>query len=197
MKEGNVDKLKKGIEQLPVKQAPDVWHLIEEKISPLHAAIEALPAKEAPDIWLAIESGLLRKKTAQIGVWMVAASIALFIASVFLFVQSRRNEPEEVISYSTEYLDGFQVALGLQRESEEDKVLDYIHKNCKRLALTCNDPEFKELLETYIELLDARNELIRKIEEANDQPSLMKYLIRLEKNQTKVGKDMLKKLRSS
>lgn len=204
MDEKNRKSLLKGIAELPLKEAPNIWEAIELKLevneeenkSILDDALKQLPQMEAPDIWIPVEAAIPKKKDLR-SIWMVAASLVLFISSVFLFIQSSAEKEEPIISYSTESIESFNIALGLETlDTGEDAILSYIQKNCKRLALTCNDPEFKGLLEMYMELSDAKQDLVQKLEKKN-QPHLMKYLIRIEKNQTEVGKDMLKKLRNS
>lgn len=205
MEEQNRKKLENAISELPSKEAPDIWANIEAKIQTdeehdhvLSEAISQMPSKQAPDIWLPIEASLPSQKRSRSSVWMVAASAALFIASLFLFIESRKVNEQSTISYSTEKIETMNVSLEIDDYiSSEDAILDYIQKNCKKLALTCNDPEFKGLMETYVELSEAKEELANKLEQKGQQPQLMKYLIRIEKNQTRVGKDLLKKMRKS
>ena len=81
-------------------------------------------------------------------------------------------------------------------QSGDDDLLNYINKNCKQLALTCQDPGFKSLLDNYIELSEAKAELEKQLLAQIGQGQKMKYLVRIEKQQTAVGKEMLKKLQS-
>ncbi len=203
MEDQNIELLKRAIDELSIKEAPDVWSNIEhglveeENTISFKDAIEQLPTKEAPDVWLSIEASLPRKLNFR-SIWMVAASVVLFLCSVFLFIESNNSYDEPQIAHTTEMLENFNVALDIQSIGvEEDAILQYIQKNCMRLALTCNDPEFKGLLETYIELNEAKKVLTQELEKRENRPQLMKYLIRVEKNQTEIGKDMLKKLRNS
>ncbi|MEO9869614.1 hypothetical protein [Ekhidna sp.] len=203
MEEQNKEHLLRAISEFSNVEAPDVWSNIESQLSKtednknsLEKAVGQLPQKQAPDIWFPIEVSLPKKQSFH-SKWMVAASIVLFLCSVFLFVSSYENSEESELVHSTEILENFNVALEIESlDTGEDAILNYIRTNCRRLALTCNDPEFKGLLETYIELNEAKEELVQELEKKN-QPQLMKYLIRVEKNQTKVGKNMLKKLRNS
>ena len=108
------------------------------------------------------------------------------------------NQSSEQISYSTEQLEFFDVNENLNTisSSPDDLLLTYVKENCTRLAATCQDPEFKELLEAYMELNETKKELNQTLKNSNDQAQVMKYLIKVEKSQTEIGKNMLKKMKS-
>ncbi|MEM6380850.1 MAG: hypothetical protein AAF705_21945, partial [Bacteroidota bacterium] len=148
--------------------------------------------------WLPIEASLPKSRSRSRFNWSIAASVTILLVSVFLFHKSSQDAASETISYSTEEVDFFETRLNISiHEASEDKILEYVKRNCRRLSQTCQNPEFKGLLETYIELADAKQQLEDELSKGANQPRLMKYLIRVEKNQTQVGKDMLKKLKLS
>ncbi|MEM1408924.1 MAG: hypothetical protein AAGG59_19225 [Bacteroidota bacterium] len=203
MHKENRRNLDKAIDELKELKAPDIWYEIANdldfaKDENLISAIEDLKDSEAPDIWLPIEASLPKPKFRSKLNWSIAASVSILFVSAFLFYKSLSDSASETISYSTEEVDFFETSLDISLdEGDEDKILDYVKKNCRRLSQTCQNPEFKGLLEAYIELADAKKQLENELSKGANQPQLMKYLIRVEKNQTQVGKDMLKKLRLS
>lgn len=201
------ENLKRAIGELKEFKAPDIWVDIaanlgtsdDSVVDNLQSAINDLENSEAPDVWLPIEASLPKGRAGKrFFHWSVAASVSILVVSVVLFYQSSQNPIDETISYSTEEVDYFETGLEISlTEATDDKILDYVKKNCKKLTQTCQNPEFKGLLETYIELADAKQQLEKELAKSTNQPQLMKYLIRVEKNQTQVGKDMLKKLKLS
>ncbi|MEM9857450.1 MAG: hypothetical protein AAF843_08845 [Bacteroidota bacterium] len=199
--------LEKAVSELREFKAPDVWLDIEAALSTpavgsdnnLKDAIRDLKSSEAPDVWLPIEASLPKVESKQRFIyWSVAASVSMLIISLVLFYQSSFNRTAETISYSTEEVDFFETSLDISlNETADDKILEYVKRNCKRLSQSCQNPEFKGLLETYMELTNAKQQLEMELAKSTNQSQLMKYLIRVEKNQTEVGKDMLKKLKWS
>jgi len=204
MKEEKIHNLRRAIGEMKTTKAPDVWNSINDRLhtdanrDALSQAIEELDVKEAPDIWAEVESSLDERKTVKRPFWYAAAAISLLLVSYLFYNQLSQGQTEEIITYSTEEVEYFEVAGEMEGfESNDDEILQYVHQNCKRLIAKCEDPEFKGLLETYMELNDAKEEIEAELDKNNNQPQLMKYLIRVEKNQTQVGKDMLKKLKYS
>ncbi|GAB4249641.1 MAG: hypothetical protein Tsb0034_29000 [Ekhidna sp.] len=195
--------LKDSIKGLRQAEAPNIWSSIaaglddqnEQNREVLGRSIEALPQHDAPDVWAGVAREMGAKRE---GVWKylaIAASISLVAVVSFLFLS---NPPSERVSYSTEQVDFFDVNQSLPSitSDADDMLLTYIKENCTRLATTCQDPEFKELLEAYMELDETKKELNQALKKTTDQAQVMKYLIKVEKSQTELGKDMLKKMRS-
>ena len=203
--EENRQKLKQSIEGLEQLKAPDIWSSIESELdaSPeqnsasLKDAIKSLKDHEAPDVWIEVSSSLEEKKNFTWRYLSVAASISLLAVLAYLILPNPNRSNESII-YSTEELEVFQVEQDITpiNSSADDMLLAYIKENCTRLAATCQDPEFKELLEIYTELNKTKEELNRALMVTTNRTQLMKYLIKVEKNQTEIGKDMLKKIKS-
>lgn len=205
MKENN-SRFKKSIEGLSQIKAPDIWESIhseldrqqEENKDNLDKAVESLKIHKAPNIWLSVAAQIDSSRSINWEQWLVAASIilALFIG-VYFIVQSSESTGEQ-LSYSTEQVEFFDVAMEtfpIEIEAD-DMVLTYIKQNCTRLVITCQDPEFKALLEAYVELNETKEELKEAIEKTTNRPQIMKYLIKVEKDQAAIGKNMLKKMKS-
>ncbi len=202
--EKNKRQLQKQINELQNVEAPDIWSGIQTELNSegeqnktfLTQSIGHLRTHEAPDVWLQVRTGLDMKRP-QTVLWQrlaLAASVSLLAVCAYLLGLSK---PNETISYSSEIVEGFEVGYALPEISSnaDDLILKYIQENCTRLAITCQDPEFKALLEAYMELHKTKETLNQSILENTQQPQLMKYLIRVEKNQNELGKDMLKKLK--
>ena len=198
------DHLHRSIEGLQQVKAPDIWTQIEMDLDAeaeqnrevLSKSIDKLPMQKAPDVWLALETELAEQKSRTFS-WRtlaVAASFLLVSGLSYLLLAPTSNE---TIAYSTETVETFEVGFEIPEwdDQGDDMILTYIKENCTRLAVTCQDPEFKALLAAYMELTETKEELSRSMEENAQQAQVMKYLIRVEKNQNEVGKSMLKKLK--
>ena len=185
-------------------EAPDIWPRIraeldsegEENVGQLRKAIGALKEQEAPDIWMKVSEGLETKKS-RWRYWYMAASVSLLMVAGYWFFDGS-DIPSEQLTYTTEEVTFFDVGIKAPVEVAEadDVLLTYVKENCTRLIATCQDPEFKALLEAYMELDDTKEKLNRQMHQADKYPRMMKYLIKVEKDQAEIGKDMLKKLKS-
>ncbi len=200
--EKNEKILKESIEGLKQSEGPNIWLQIaaeldseeEQNQEILVKSIQSLSQQEAPDVWLNVSSKLESKSANQWKYLAIAASISLVVL-VSYFILPHRSAEE--ITYSTEQVEFFGVGQYVAEDiNTDDILLTYIKENCVRLATTCQDPEFKALLESYMELDATKDELNKALEKAPDQSKVMKYLIKVEKNQTEIGKDMLKKMKS-
>lgn len=212
MMEEKRENLKRALEGLKNQKAPDIWDKIESRLADEHEegktnltkAIQGLEEYQAPDIWDEIAEGISEGTIHhQSGykriLWSAAASIALLITAFWVFDKpSLGNETLTSSVYSTEEIDMFEVT-SLEEDfgTTEDGVLNYVNNNCKLLLTKCENPEFKGLYDTYLELGQAKKELKGKLDETPNKEQLYKYLIRLEKDQAEVGKDLLKMLRYS
>ncbi len=199
--------LRRSIDDLPRHQAPDIWEEIEKQLPAnneagtenLERAISDLKEKQAPDVWTAVESELPIEKTPRRSTfkWAPWAAASIAVAFVAVLLLSKPASTDE-ITYSTEEVEFFNISEELASfHSPNDPVLDFIQKNCKQFVTKCQNPEFKGLFNTYLELNAAQVELEKQLEKTNNKEQLIKYLIRVEKNRTEIGKDMLKMLRFS
>lgn len=200
--EENRNILNQSIRQLKQVEGPDVWVAIsaeldkqeEQNRDRLSRSIQLLPVKEAPQVWSVVANNLDDRSISPWKYLAIAASVSLLALITYLVVP--KTSAEEV-TYSTEQVAFFEVGQQISETNDaDDLLLSYIKENCVQLATTCQDPEFKELLEAYMELSDTKEALNEALEVAPDQTQVMKYLIRVEKNQTQIGKDMLKKMKS-
>jgi len=196
----------KSVDGLRKVEAPDIWSSIqseldgqkEENRENLLNAIESLPVHEAPDIWLPITSQISIKKSP---IWKnlsIAAAVSILLVSFGYLVWVNDSAPKEKLTYSTEEVEFFEASIDpdFSELDADNMVLTYIKENCTRLAATCQDPEFKELLEAYIELNETKEKLNADLGGVQKHPQMMKYLIKVEKDQAEIGRNMLKKLKS-
>ena len=198
--EKNTHILTRSIEGLRQTEGPDIWSSIvveltsrEENKEVLSQSVQSLAQHQAPDVWMEVSSGLSAKSGKRWKYYAAAASLVLIGLVSVLLVPKQAEE----ITYSTEQVDFFEVGQRVTGyNGADDVLLSYIKENCVRLAATCQDPEFKSLLEMYMELDVRKEELNKALQLAPDQTKVMKYLIKVEKNQTEIGKDMLKKMKS-
>lgn len=195
--------LKDSIDGLKQSTAPDIWPFLvseldsanEQNKEVLSKSIESLPQHNAPDIWLGVSSGVETKSKNWWKYLGIAASVSLVIMITYLF---SLNQTTEKLTYSTEQVESFNTSQDFSNINTDvdDLLLRYIKENCTRLTSTCQDPEFKELLDAYMELDKTKKELNQTLKKSNDKAQVMKYLIKVEKSQTEIGKDMLKKMKS-
>lgn len=206
------ENLKLAIEGLSNYQSPDIWSKISEKLTDgeekgrenLLNALDGLKASTAPDVWDQIISQMepaynQRRKNSLRILWSIAASVVLLVVAFIVFRQSDEYTGMMTSStYSTEEIDVFEVDFkGSEFENTDDNVLQYVNKNCRLMMAKCENPKFKGLYDTYLELGKAKEELKGKIDQISNKEQLYKYLIRLEKDQAEIGKDLLKMLRYS
>ncbi|MFT5617953.1 MAG: hypothetical protein ACI85I_001179 [Arenicella sp.] len=219
MKEQGKQHLDKAIGQLKGKIAPSfVWENIEEELDGdqekgkhyLKRAIKDLPtlAMKLPSSDSIFEniiqkdleekSPRLIQSTQKLGkktYWIagIAASITLVIG---FWLGSLSNPAVIEISYSEQEVKQEENILPVLKMQlhEEDEVLEFIQSNCKTVQLVCNEPDFKVLLEEYIALENDRKELLETMKAQQEPERLMRYLVRVEKKKTELGKQLLQQL---
>ena len=211
MMEKNKENLKRAVDGLKNYEAPDIWSEIDEKLSTdeeagreyLTEAVKGMKELSAPDVWDQIENQLStdepgQKHSSRI-IWSAAASVVILITAFLIFNELEPDAELHTSSvYTTEEVAIFEVhALDNDFGNSDDGVLRYVNKNCRLMLTKCENPEFKGLYDTYLELAEAREELKGKLNETSNKEQLYKYLIRLEKDQAEVGKNLLKMLRYS
>ena len=200
----------KSIAGLKQTKAPDIWQSIREELDSqeegnkvqLDQSVQQLRDQVAPDVWSSVAENLEQQKTASKGkswqYWSIAASVALVLLSVVYWNSLDAGSATEELAYSTEEINFFEVEIEpvSAAPDADDLLLTYIRENCTRLLVTCQDPEFKALLEAYMELDQTKDQLNEQLQQAENAPRMMKYLIKVEKDQAEIGRDMLKKLKS-
>ena len=212
MEEINKDNLHRAIQQLAPKGAPpNAWENLEKALdadeemnaSILQKAIQELPQKrfeknifeeiiqEANE---EVEEKPIQKPLKRIH-WVtgIAASVTLLIG---FWLGNLNSSTTIEISYSEQVVEQETAFLPILKTQlhEEDEVLKFIQSNCKTVQQTCERPDFKELLEEYIALENDRKELLKTIKENQEPEKLMKYLVRVEKKKTELGKQLMQKL---
>lgn len=207
--------LQEGVEEVRQEtlKAPDIWSDIEADLDDqpyqefnrpvLKEAIDGLPLLKAPQLDLnnlteTDNPSFFRRNLSVIS--GIAASLSL-IASVLFFTINLEGEEQETVSitYSEEVGEEDIDALTVIEDFEantEDEVLTFIKENCTDLIARCEDPEFKGLLDHYIELEDARNHLLQEVKSNRHQVQLVNYLIEVEKEKTEIGKALIQSLMS-
>lgn len=137
-----------------------------------------------------------RRKPARTWYWVagIAASVALLVTLAWF---ARVGEaPERVqVTYSEEtlYPPGQSWETDTPRATEE--VLAFVRVHCAAAVFACQTPEFKGLLKQYQALEAARQELESQLAAHREQPQLVRYLVRVEKEQTEVGKRLIQFIR--
>jgi hypothetical protein len=124
----------------------------------------------------------------------IAASVALLVTLTWLSRPVGESERIEV-SYSEETIYTPEGMDSATPSNERTELLRFIEANCRPAALPCETPEFKGLLAQYRELQAAKTELESQIQAHREQPQLVHYLVRVEKQQTEVGKRLIQYLR--
>jgi hypothetical protein len=124
----------------------------------------------------------------------IAASLALLVTLGWFTGADRASERVQV-TYSEETLYAPDHAGAADSLRTEAGVLAFVRAHCSPAVLPCQHPEFKGLLAQYQELEAARQELAAQIRAHREQPQLVRYLVRVEKEQTEVGKRLIQYLR--
>lgn len=181
------------------RSAPDVWDTIISELDQdqsehiLRRAISKLPVhKPKEDRFGEIIHAVHRRRKSQAAFyWIsgVAASVSLIMAVYFGYAP---GSPEYQITHTEELQTSLEDVQHLQADlSDDDEVLAFIRLHCDLLILACEEPLFKGLLDQYLELNEAQGELISQIEQNQSQVQLMEYLVRVEKEKTDVGNQLI------
>jgi hypothetical protein len=125
----------------------------------------------------------------------IAASILLLLAWLWMD-KSVNNTGQVKLTYTQETLTPFNWKQFSATPGSKDEVLSFIEQHCIQATQKCQEPKFKGLYDAYIQLQEAKTELQSQLEQHQNQPELVKYLIRVEKQQTEVGKQLIQQLLS-
>jgi hypothetical protein len=185
-----------------IVQANLPWETIEQELESqqiLNRAINALPTyKVTKDVLESILSKT-QKKEPQLKhpflYWIagLAASIILLIG--FLWLNKTPASAEKIqITYREEAFSSTDWQAMYSQVPEEDELMQFIRENCAGLAIQCQEPGFRGLLEKYLELHAARQELLHQFKTHQEQTQLASYLVRIEKEKTEVGKKLIQHL---
>lgn len=210
MTEKGKSNLKSAIEGLRQHKAPDIWRAIAKHLQNfdesgqenLKKAAGSLRGINAPDVWPEIEKTLDRGSEKPITLWkrlswVAVASVIVLLGYLWITIL-QPAKVNEMISYSTEEVPFFNAQEELKGlNTNDDQVLDYIQGHCQALAVKCQNPHFETLIETYLELNRAKEELEVQLNLVANQEQVIKFLIKIEKEKTEVGKEMLRMLRYS
>ncbi|MDN5201465.1 hypothetical protein QQ008_08835 [Fulvivirgaceae bacterium BMA10] len=184
--------------------APDLWRDIQSNLNAtegnqahLKRAIQELPEYNLPSedfelIISSIDKGKESGKNTRFWISGIAASIIFILGIYYLSIVQHIPEEQITISYTEEQISGEMNAFELITQfSEQDEVLAFVEENCLQVALKCESPEFKGLLDQYLELDTTKQDLLKELAMHQEQVRLMDYLVRIEKEQTEVGKKLI------
>ncbi|MBD0256071.1 MAG: hypothetical protein ICV83_10155 [Cytophagales bacterium] len=165
----------------------------------LRRAVQALP-RHAPknDVFDAIFESTAPAARNPARPWYrvagIAASVALLVTGAWFARVGEESERVQV-TYSEEtlYPSDQQWQADTLRAAED--VLAFVRVHCTAAVLACQTPEFKGLLGQYQALEAARRELESQLAAHREQPQLVRYLVRVEKEQTEVGKRLIQFIR--
>jgi hypothetical protein len=118
----------------------------------------------------------------------------LLVTLTWLGRSARESERVEV-TYSEETIYTAGVMTAASPSASGAELLGFIEANCRPADVLCETPEFKGLLAQFRELQAAKAELESQIQAHREQPQLVHYLVRVEKQQTEVGKRLIQHLR--
>jgi hypothetical protein len=194
-----------------------------EAVSPAAAALQCAAAKAAREAAARENEAVLRRAVRQLppyalpadvfdqiagdparpgreatrGYWRagIAASVALLMAVGWWFAGAGPGSERVQVAYSEETIYIPQAQPELAPPGSRAEVLQFVLANCTPAVLPCQTSEFKGLLVQYQELEAARKELEAQIRAHREQPQLVRYLVRVEKQQTEVGKRLIQHLR--
>lgn len=206
--------LDRAIGELNQRKAPDAWMDMEQRLDVdaseyhLSRAIAKLPKRSVPedsfdDIAQRFEHS--SGKWRQIQYWAsgIAAS-AILVLGLWWYSGNVKSSERISISYSEEIQPSVATLDVMSTVDSDDEVLLFIRQHCNLLTEKCESPRFKGLLDQYVELDTAKQDLMAQID-ANKhgtnlqdkmEAQLVNYLVRIEKEQSKVGKRLIQILMS-
>jgi len=213
MEEFGKDKLKKALQELPSKVAPEqLWDSIQEEIDSnypadqnyqaLQQAVNDLPAKKAAPVTFEdiiapssnhqgqAQVNRLKKIRPYFKYIGWAASVLLVLATSVFWQFPATTESVDIV-YSEQTIEWAPKLVEFSDLHQQDEVLSFIKANCKAFQQECSQEEFKELLDQYIQLESDRQKLIDAIQQNQEQKQLVTYLVRLEKKKTELGKKLM------
>ncbi|PSR53432.1 hypothetical protein AHMF7605_07780 [Adhaeribacter arboris] len=201
--ERNPQPLHQAVQELKttILLAPLAWENLEEKLNQqeeLVADKNTVPeGKTTPSIFRGMRkrAGKAAQPVFARGYvfYAVVACILLFLG-VFWYYQTIELPQEPSLTYSQEIVAPLNLTLFEASLSDEDEVLDFVRENCQTLQEKCTNSKFRGLLNEYLELEAARHELTGQLNQHQEQTQLMNYLVRIEKEKTEVGKQLLQLL---
>ncbi len=185
------------ISELPTHRSMDRWSAIEQELNRardlrLGKALLDLPQyKLDKDLF---SQSLPSPKTYFINLprpiqMSIAASIIVLLSLGFV-IWNHVRKPQVEYTYLEEVIQPPLTAFA-QISDQEDNILLFIKSNCTAYALKCSDPEFLGLLDQYQELQKAEQKLSEEILQNNNPTQLTKYLIRITKEKSEVGKSLI------
>jgi hypothetical protein len=164
----------------------------------LRRAIRQLPHYHAGEhSFEQLSDRLPQPKPVRTGGWHWAAGIAasiLVLLTLFWFGQPDKSAERILVTYSQETAHPMDWSPIVVESTGDDEVLAFIRANCDQVAIRCQAPRFKGLFEEYLELQAAKQELENQIRLHQRQPELVRYLVRIEKEKTQVGKQLIQYL---
>ncbi|MDO1449495.1 hypothetical protein Q0590_24680 [Rhodocytophaga aerolata] len=169
----NQERLNRAIQSLPVhKLHKDVFENIIEKTQ------KEKPVRSSPYLY-----------------WIAGMAASLLLLLSFLWQNEIPASAEKIhITYREEAIPPTDWQAVYSQLPEEDELMQFIRENCARLAMQCQEPGFRGLLEEYLELHAARQELVNQLQTHREQTQLATYLVRIEKEKTEVGKKLIQHL---
>jgi hypothetical protein len=190
-----LDQALQAMEATPLK-APLAWEDLEKKLvqqERLAAAVAALPAhKIEKDLFRRIRRAVQRPPARRY--WLSGAAAAVLLTLAFSWLAGPGQGPDrETITYSQEVLS-YQEPVVLESGTQPDEVLGFIRANCRALQGKCATPRFQGMLNQYLELEAAKQELADQLKNHREQTQLVNYLVRIEKEKTEVGKQLIQYL---
>ena len=181
------------------QKAPDhLWENLQDALEefkyadPLSNAIQSLPTYTAPiqyqEIYPLKERKLLHHTFSR---WFsgIAAGL-LILAGVYYFYAGSKEQVTLITTTEQLTTNKDMISLTIDQLSGEDEILKLIESHSIQVSAQYESPKFKGLYAYYLELDDSKKELLTVIS-VNQDVHLVDYLIRVEKEKTEVGKQLL------
>ena len=199
--EGNRHYLQKAIHDLPqYNPRPELFDKIEKELQELKSkkAIGQLPTHSPSDeLWNKIELQLDQKQVRVIPIqqWAkyslrIAASVILLLGAYWIYHYTQPIKENTEISYSTETViePGEEIN---EIAYNENNAAEFIRTSCLKQPDVCSQPQVDALKTQLDELENEQTRLKESLEQDKDNAELIKSLIKIEKEKTKVSKKLI------
>lgn len=165
-----------------------VWQKIEENLDfqiRLDKQLSELPLHKPDDeIWGNISANLPKNKKIgfRVRIISIAASIAaLMVLSTFLLFKNSEN-----MQTATELTNTTDTEMEIEQEA-----ISEIRRYCNLHASTCEQGNFKELMQFYDELKTEETELKKAMHQLGDSPEMIQAMIKIENLKSETIQDLI------
>ena len=188
------EKLAQIVAKLPDFEPDDaLWNRIDDALNttdtyPEPARVLAYPATATPR---------LGQRIGQVRWWGTGMAVACMVVLGMWLFWPKATPAHERIEYAVEQTNVPADTNETMTDTPADeRAEDFINRQCKEVALTCQKPEVRELRAQLGELATERNRLAAERQTFGDDPAIVQAQVKLENQRADVTKELITLLRS-